>query len=157
MGVAGAGKSTVGELVAGRLGVPFLDADAFHDESSVVAMRAGVALDDHQRQAWLHRLNGVLRAHQSTGVLLACSALKRSYRDALLQGIDNVLFVYLAVSEDVLASRLGSRVGHYAGVELLASQLAALELGDDLIAVDGEMPPEQVADDVVRIIARRCS
>ena len=76
MGVAGAGKSTVGALVAGRLGVPFLDADDFHDQSSIDEIRAGIALDDQQRQPWLHRLNGILRSHQATGVVLACSALE---------------------------------------------------------------------------------
>ena len=155
MGVAGAGKSTIGALVAGRLGVPFVDADDFHDQASMDAMRAGIALDDRRRQPWLQRLSGVLRAHHSSGVVLACSALKRSYREVLLEGLDNVVFVYLAVSEDVLAGRLRSRAGHYAGVELLASQLATLELGDDLIAVDGELPPEEVADEVLRRMARR--
>jgi len=155
MGVAGAGKSTVGELVAGRLAVPFLDADDFHDPSSIDAIRAGIALDDWRRQPWLHWLNGLLRAHQASGVVLACSALKRSYRDVLREGLDNVLVVQLTVSEDVLATRLSSRAGHYAGAELLPSQLATLELGDDLIAVDGELPPEVVADEVLRLAARR--
>jgi carbohydrate kinase (thermoresistant glucokinase family) len=155
MGVAGAGKSTVGALVAARLGVPFLDADDFHDQSSIEAIRAGIALDDRQRQPWLHRLNGVLRAHQATGVVLACSALKRSYRDVLRQGLDDLHFVQLTVSEHVLARRLRSRVGHYAGVELLPSQLATLELDDDVIAVDGELAPEAVADEVLRVTAPR--
>jgi len=157
MGVAGAGKSTVGALVARRLGVPFLDADDFHDQSSIDAIRAGIALDDRRREPWLHRLNGVLRAHQASGVVLACSALKRSYRDVLRQGLDNVLFVQLTVSEDVLATRLSSRACHYAGLELLPSQLATLELGDDLIAVDGELPPEAVADEVLRLTAPRAT
>jgi gluconokinase len=155
MGVAGAGKSTVGTLVAVRLGVPFLDADDFHDPSSIDAIRAGIALDDRRRQPWLHRLNGLLRAHEASGVVLACSALKRSYRDGLRKGLENVLFVQLTVSEDVLAARLSSRACHYAGVELLPSQLATLELGDDLIAVDGELPPEAVADQVLQLAARR--
>jgi gluconokinase len=153
-GVAGAGKSTVGAIVAGRLGVPFFDADDFHDPSSIDAMRAGIALDDRRRQPWLHRLNDLLRAHQASGVVLACSALKRSHRDVLGDGLDHVLFVQLAVSEDVLATRLNSRAGHYAGVELLPSQLATLEPGDDLVAVDGELPPEAVADEVL-LAARR--
>jgi carbohydrate kinase (thermoresistant glucokinase family) len=155
MGVAGAGKSTVGALVAGRLGVPFLDADDFHDQSSIDAIRAGIALDDRRRQPWLHRLNRELRAHQTTGVVLACSALKRSYRDVLRQGLDDLYFVQLAVSEHVLAMRLRSRAGHYAGVELLPSQLATLELDDDVIAVDGELAPEAVADEVLRVTAPR--
>jgi gluconokinase len=153
MGVAGAGKSTVGAIVAERLGVPFFDADDFHDESSIDTMRAGVALDDRRRQPWLHRLNGLLRAHQASGVVLACSALKRSYRRVLRQGLDNVLFVELTVSEHVLATRLSSRPSHFAGAKLLPSQLATLELGDDVIAVDGELPPEAVADEVLRATA----
>jgi carbohydrate kinase (thermoresistant glucokinase family) len=153
MGVAGAGKSTVGTLVAARLGVPFLDADDFHDQSSIDAMRAGIALDDRQRQPWLHRLNRVLRAHQAAGIVLACSALKRSYRDVLREGLDEVLFVQLTVSEDVLAARLDSRAGHYAGPAILPSQVATLELGDDVVGVNGELPPEAVADEVVRIAA----
>ena len=155
MGVAGAGKSTVGALVAERLGVPFLDADDFHDQASIDTIRAGIALDDRRRQPWLHRLNDLLRTHQASGVVLACSALKRSYRDVLRQGLDHVLFVQLTVSEDVLATRLSTRAGHYAGVELLPSQLGTLELGDDLIAVDGELPPDAVADEVLRLMARR--
>jgi gluconokinase len=153
MGVAGAGKSTVGRLVAERLGVPFLDADDFHDQSSLEAMRDGVALDDRQRQPWLRRLNGLLRARRASGVVLACSALKRAYRDVLRAGLDEVLFVELTVGEDVLVTRLASRAGHYAGPAILPSQLAALELGDDVVAVNGELPPDAVADEVVRIAA----
>jgi gluconokinase len=153
MGIAGAGKSTVGKLVAVRLGVPFLDADDFHDPSSIEAMRAGVPLDDRQRQPWLRRLNGLLRARQASGVVLACSALKRSYRDVLRAGLGEVLFVQLTVSEDVLATRLASRAGHSAGPAILPSQLATLELGDDVVAVNGELPPDAVADEVVRIAA----
>ena len=82
-------------------------------------------------------------------------ALKRSYRDVLQQGLHDLLFVQLTVSEPVLAARLGSRAGHFAGADLLPSQLATLELGDDVIAVDGELPPEAVADEVVRLTAPR--
>ena len=109
MGVAGSGKSTVGALVAGRLGVPFLDADDFHDQSSIDAIRAGIALDDRRRQPWLHRLNRELRAHQATGVVLACSALKRSYRDVLRQGLDDLHFVQLTVSEQRPRDATGAR------------------------------------------------
>jgi gluconokinase len=153
MGVAGAGKSTVGSLVAARLGVPFFDADDLHDQSSIDAMRAGIALDDRQRQPWLQRLNDVLRAHQKSGVVLACSALKRSYRQTLREGLDHIAFVLLAVHETTLATRLNSRVGHYAGPALLPSQLTDLELGDDVVAVDGELPPGKVVDAVIRIVS----
>ncbi len=154
MGAAGAGKSTVGPLVAARLGLAYLDADDFHDPASTAAIRAGVALDDEQRQPWLRRLNGVLRAHRRSGVVLACSALKRSYRATLRAGIDEIVFVLLAVPASTLEARLASRVGHFAGPALLASQLAALEPGDDVIAVDGEVAPVDVADDVVRAVTQ---
>jgi carbohydrate kinase (thermoresistant glucokinase family) len=155
MGVAGAGKSTVGSLVASRLRVPFLDADDFHHQSDVDAMRAGIALDDRQRQPWLVRLNQVLRAREQSGAVLACSALKQSYRETLRAGLDAIVFVVLAVSESTLADRLDTRVGHYAGSALLPSQLANLEIGDDVVAVNGELPPGDVADEVVRIVGQR--
>ena len=155
MGVAGAGKSTVGALVAARLGVPFLDADDFHDASSIEAMRAGHALDDTQRWPWLHRLNEALCAHEASGAVLACSALKASYRHALRDGLGDVQFVQLAVSPDALAARLHTRTDHYAGPAMLPSQLRTLELGDDVIKVDGELAPDAVAAEVVKAVAAR--
>ena len=156
MGVAGAGKSTVGALVAGRLGVPFLDADDFHDQSSIDAIRAGIALDDRLRQPWLHRLNRELRAHQATGVVLACSALKRSYRDVLRQGLDELHFVQLTVSEHVLAARdcaRGSATSPAWSYSPRSSPRSSSD--DDVIAVDGELAPGAVADEVLRVTAPR--
>jgi gluconokinase len=155
MGVAGAGKSTVGRLVAAELGVPFLDADDFHDQSSIDDMRSGRALDDGQRQPWLRVLNATLRTHRSSGAVLACSALKQSYRDVLRDGLDHVLFVQLTVGPDVLARRLRARSDHYAGAAILASQLATLERGDDVSEVDGELAPDVVAAEVVRVARDR--
>ncbi len=134
MGVTGAGKTTVGRLLARDLGVPFLDADDFHSPAAVTSMRAGRPLDGEQRLPWLRRVNAELR-RQPDGVTLACSAIERSYRDALREGVDGLRFVFLDVDANVLAERLRSRVGHYAGVDLLPSQLATLELGDDVLAV----------------------
>jgi gluconokinase len=127
MGVAGAGKSTVGALVAARLGVPFLDADDFHDQSNIDAMRAGIALDDRQRLPWLHRLNGVLRAHQASGVVLACSALKRSYRDRLRRGAPDLRLVFLKGDKVLILERLRARKQHFMPPGLLDSQFKALE------------------------------
>jgi len=152
MGPAGAGKSTVGPLVAARLGLTFLDADDYHDAASIESMRSGVGLDDRQRIPWLRRLNHELRARRDVGAVLACSALRPEYRSILGDGIDHASFVYLSVREATLNGRLGSRDEHFAGAELLPSQLRTLELGDDTITVDGEQPPAAVADAVVAIL-----
>ena len=150
LGVAGSGKTTVGSLVAAQLGVPFADADDFHTPEAVARMAAGLALDDEMRRPWLERLHEVLVAHASTGLVLACSALRRAYREQLTGGLTGVVCVALVAPPDVLRRRLESRVGHYAGPELLASQLATLELGDDVVTVDTTRP---VADVVAAVVA----
>ena len=152
MGPAGAGKSTVGPLVASRLGLTFLDADDYHDAASIAGMRSGAGLDDTQRIPWLRRLNHELRARQDAGTLLACSALRPEYRAILGEGIVQAIFVYLSVREGTLNARLGARTDHFAGPALLPSQLRILDLGDDTITVDGEQPPAAVVDAVVAIL-----
>ena len=152
MGPAGAGKSTVGPLVASRLGLPFLDADDYHDAASIASMRSGAGLDDRQRIPWLRRLNHELQVRQDVGTVLACSALRPEYRAILGDGIDQATFVYLSVREGTLNARLVSRIDHFAGPDLLPSQLRTLDLGDDTITVDGEQPPAAVADAVVAVL-----
>jgi carbohydrate kinase (thermoresistant glucokinase family) len=152
MGAAGAGKSTIGPLVAARLGLPFLDADDYHDPESIAIMRTGTGLTGAQRLPWLRRLNHELRDRKATGCVLACSALRPEYRAILADGLDDEVFVYLAVSEKTLAARLRARMSHFVGVNLLPSQLRALQLDDDTIVVDGEQPPATVADTIVRIV-----
>jgi gluconokinase len=153
MGPAGSGKSTVGPLVAARLGLTFLDGDDYHDAASIASMRSGAGLDDTtQRIPWLRRLNHELRARQDEGSVLACSALRPEYRAVLADGIDDAIFVYLSVREGTLNARLGARTDHFAGPALLPSQLRILDLGDDTITVDGEQPPASVADAVVAIL-----
>jgi gluconokinase len=149
MGVAGAGKSTVGPLVAGRLGVPFVDGDDSHDPADVARMRAGRPLDDARRGPWLARLHVLLADHVGTGLVLACSALRAAYRDVLRGELAPVVFVALLVDRDELTRRLGSRIGHFAGAALLDSQLATLEVGDDVVAVDATTPPDVTATNVV--------
>jgi gluconokinase len=153
MGVTGAGKSSVGALVAQALGLPFIDADDYHDPSAIASMRAGHPLSDAQRQPWLQRLHDVLLEHRASGAVLACSALKRAYRDVLRVGVGGPEFVYLAVSEPTLVRRLAGRAGHFAGADLLPSQLATLELGDDVTVVDGEQPVDQVVEAVLAAVA----
>ena len=157
MGVAGAGKTTVGRALADALGWRFHDADDFHAPESVARMRAGLPLDDARRAPWLAELRALIAATLRAGesAVLACSALRHAYRDALVPrdvlgtSGGTVRFVHLRVSPAVLETRLGTRTGHFAPPALLASQLATLEEPDaaePALALDGERPvPELVA------------
>ncbi len=138
MGVAGSGKTTVGRHGrAAKLGAPFVDADDHHSAEAIAEMQAGRPLDDGDRTPWLARVRNAVRSLGDGPVVLACSALKRSYRDALSDGVPNLTFVALHVDPETLAHRLGhARIGHFAGGDLLASQLETLELGDDVVRVD---------------------
>ncbi len=144
MGVEGAGKTTVGRLLARELGVPFLDADDLHSPAAIASMHAGHPLDDAQRMPWLRRVNVALR-DQPDGFVLACSALRRSYRDVLRDGVEGLTFAFLDVDVNVLVDRLRTRTGHFAGVDLLPSQLATLELGDDV--VQAPVAPDATAEE----------
>lgn len=145
-GVSGCGKTTVGRALAAKLGVPFLDADDFHPPANVAKMRAGTPLDDADRAPWLEVLGSELAKHES--VVLACSALKRAYRDRLRQLAGPVAFVVLEVPREVLESRMRGR-DHFMPPELLDSQLADLELGDDVRVVDASGSPERVVEGLV--------
>jgi gluconokinase len=151
MGVAGSGKTTVGPLAATRLGVPFVDGDDFHTDASIERMHAGRPLDDTARGPWLDRLHAVLEGHRIEGAVLACSALTVAARARLAGGL-MVHFVLLDVPPQLLAARLQARRGHFAGVDLLDSQLATLERGPDLVAVDADRPPAAVAAAVVAVV-----
>ena len=127
MGVSGAGKSTVGAALAQRLRVPFADADDFHPPANIAKMTAGEALDDTDRQPWLEAIGEWLVAHQQTGGVMSCSALKRKYRDQLRQHAADVEFLHLHGTRDVIARRQASRPGHFMPASLLDSQFAILE------------------------------
>ena len=129
MGVSGCGKSTVGRALAPHLGATFLDADDFHPPANVERMRAGIALTDAEREPWLDALAARLQhaAAADEPIVLACSALKRSYRDALRRGAPALHLVHLTGSPALLAERIGARADHYMPPTLLPSQLATLE------------------------------
>jgi gluconokinase len=143
MGVAGAGKTAVGERLAADLGWRFIEGDAFHPPENVDKIRRGIGLDDADRAPWLARLEREIRAlveHDACAVL-ACSALKRSYRDQLRVDPKRVRFVYLRCSPAVLEARLRNRRGHFAGPALLPTQLETLEEPsgpEDALCVDGD-------------------
>ena len=158
MGVAGAGKTTVGRALSAELKWPFIDADDFHTPENKERMRAGTPLTDAQREPWLATLRGFVADSLTNGrsAVLACSALRRRYREALVPpGVpsDAVRFVHLRTSADVLASRLGRRKQHFMSASLLPSQLATLEEpADDEPAsiVDGARPVRALVLDIVR-------
>jgi gluconokinase len=154
MGVVGAGKTTVGKLLASQLGWEFADADDFHPQSNVKKIRHGIALTDEDREPWLDRLREAIVRWIAEGksVILACSALKRSYRAKLCVG-PQVRFVYLKGSAALIADRLRSRHGHFAGESILASQLADLEEPEKAITVDITGTPEQIAAEIKRALA----
>jgi gluconokinase len=146
MGVAGSGKTTVGRALADDLGWRFADADNYHTADSVTKMRQGIALTDADRAPWLAALRAlVARAlDRREHLVLACSALKQSYRDILQDGLRPVRFVYLKATEPALRARLADRPGHFAGPKLLASQLATLEEPDDALTLDARDAPERL-------------
>jgi len=129
MGVSGAGKSTVGMRLARQLGWEFVEADDFHSAHNIALMKAGHPLSDADRAPWLESIAAHLDELRRAGkcAVLACSALKKSYRDVLRSGHGDVRFVYLKVERDVLARRLEERHGHFMPSALLDSQLATLE------------------------------
>ena len=155
-GVAGSGKTAVGQRVADRLGLPFFDADDAHPPANVARMRAGTPLTDADRAPWLAALTARLGAWacEDTGGVLACSALRAAYRDSLRAGAPRLRFVLLTAPPTTLGERLSARRGHFFPPALLASQLAALEPGPDVepVATDGRTVGE-VADEVVRLLA----
>ncbi len=130
MGVSGCGKSTVGAQLADALGVAFLEGDVLHPERNVARMAAGLALDDDDRAGWLQALAARIRQARAAGqgLVLSCSALKRSYRDILRSGAPDLGFIYLHGEPALLAERMAARTGHYMPLSLLASQLSTLEV-----------------------------
>lgn len=126
MGVSGAGKSTIGALIAARLGVPFVDGDSLHPLENVRKMAGGTPLDDADRAPWLRRIGEAL-AEADGGLVVACSALKSAYRDLIRDSCPDAVFVHLSGTRDVLAGRLEGRSDHFMPASLLDSQLEALE------------------------------
>jgi gluconokinase len=162
MGVSGSRKSTVAALLAERLGRDFAEADLFHSPANRAKMSAGRALDDADREPWLACLRDRMTAHYSAGRLtvLACSALRRRYRDVLREAEGSVVMVHLAVPRQVLAARMQQRTGHYMPTSLLVSQLDSLEpLGADErgVVIDGTAPLAQVIDQFAAALAGETS
>lgn len=159
MGVSGAGKSRIGEMLAERLHCSFTDGDAFHSAANKEKMHHGIPLTDDDRWPWLRTIRAAIEEKQRAGetAVFTCSSLKRSYRDILRKGDSDVWFVYLKGSMDTLRERLKTRTGHFFDPSLLQSQLDTLEEPgeDEAVEVSIDLAPEQIVESVLAQLKAR--
>lgn len=157
-GVSGSGKTTVGGMLAARLGWQFADADGFHPAASIEKMRAGIPLADEDRWPWLRAIAAWMdeRIARGESAVVTCSALKRSYRDLLLAGRPSARMIFLAADREVIARRLAARPGHFFPAQLLSTQFDALEPAGPDERVLCMVPADEPADTVAAIIAVLC-
>ncbi|WP_344621073.1 gluconokinase [Dactylosporangium salmoneum] len=154
MGVAGTGKTTVGAMLAGRLGWPYAEADDFHPAANVDKMAAGIPLTDADRVPWLAAIGRWIDERGAAGEpgVVSCSGLRRAYRDLLRQGRPQVRIVFLEGSRELIARRLAARHGHFMRVEMLDSQFAALEPpepGEGATVVSVEPSPAEIVETII--------
>jgi gluconokinase len=155
MGTTSSGKTTIGRMLAERLGWEFADADDFHPPANVAKMSQGIPLTDADRVPWLQALHDKIVAWdaESRNVVLACSALKQSYRDQLLVG-SLVKLVYLKGSYELFSQRVQARQGHFAKIEILAGQFRDLEEPAEAIIVDAQLSPHEMVDEIWAALTR---
>ncbi len=160
MGVSGVGKTTVARALADRIGGRYMEADAFHPPENIAAMAAGKPLTDGMRQPWLEALSDAMQqaltSQPDTPVVVACSALKRSYRDVLRANNPDAVVVYLAADPDVIRARITARTDHFMPPSLLDSQLSTLEppaSDEACLTVDASRTPEEIAVSVCHNLA----
>ena len=156
MGIQGSGKTTIGELLAQRLGVPFVDGDTLHSSKNKEWMASGRALSDAQRLPWLHAVGKSLAQANGSGVVVACSALKRSYRDLLREHAPTMLTVFARGDIDLIHARITARRHEYMPASLLPTQLEDLEEREDDepgLTVDIAPTPEQIVERIMTVIS----
>ncbi|BAY26662.1 carbohydrate kinase [Calothrix sp. NIES-2100] len=154
MGVSGSGKTTVGKLLADSLGWTFSDADAFHSPENVEKMRRGISLNDADRKPWLKDLQTAIKhwLQENTNVVLACSALKDSYRQFLVVDSDRIKLVYLKGTYDLIQKRLQERQNHYMTEILLKSQFDTLQEPLNTIYIDIAQPPQAIVQNIRTVL-----
>ncbi|KZL48313.1 MULTISPECIES: gluconokinase [Cyanophyceae] len=154
MGVSGAGKTTIGKLLADALNWEFKDADEFHSIDNIEKMRLGIPLNDTDRKPWLKDLQTAIALwlKENVNIVLACSALKANYRQYLVLDSDRTKLIYLHGSLDLLQQRLIGRQNHFMSEKLLNSQLDALEEPDDAIFVDVSEPPQLIVNNLKKVL-----
>ncbi|MEO8049065.1 MAG: gluconokinase [Acidobacteriota bacterium] len=158
MGVAGSGKSTLGAVIAERMGWPMIEGDDFHSDENKVRMRAGIPLSDADREGWLQSLAREIQKYPH-GAVLTCSALKRRYRDLLRVASPGLGFVFLEITEEDALERVGARGQHFFPPELMHSQFATLEapLGElRVLPLDASLPLQTLADRSVEWLTGNC-
>lgn len=157
MGVSGSGKTTIGTLLAQRTGTIFADADDYHPAANKQKMRAGIPLNDDDRQPWLEELNRLLKGWYQSGEggVLACSALKQVYRDTLSSGMpaNALAFVWLDGDKDLFGERLAQRHHEYMNPKLLDSQFATLEPPKDAVHVMNDRAPDAVVEEILQHVS----
>jgi carbohydrate kinase (thermoresistant glucokinase family) len=154
MGVTSSGKSTIGKLLAKRLSLPFIEGDEFHPEENIIKMSRGIPLNDEDRIPWLQTLSHELQLHEKNkGAVLACSALKESYRKILQEGLnEKITWVYLDGSQELIKKRMEKRRNHFMPEALLQSQFSTLEKPSYALCFSIEKKPEVIVDEIVNRI-----
>jgi carbohydrate kinase (thermoresistant glucokinase family) len=153
MGVSGSGKTTIGELLSQRTGIPFFDADDFHSVTNKEKMRSGLPLNDEDRSGWLQKINDLAAQQvQGKGAIIACSALKEKYRSILCRGITKPQWIFLEGSYSIIYNRMKKREGHYMPASLLKTQFDSLEIPGDSFSVDIQKMPEEIVELICRKI-----
>lgn len=157
MGVSGSGKSTIGHLLAERLDWDFLDGDDFHPPENIAKMAQGIPLNDDDRWPWLNRIRQAIEQRLETqqGAVFACSALKHSYQERLIDGLDGVCLVYLRGSFELIEERLRQRQSHFMPTALLRSQFDALEEPGDALIVEIGLSPDEIVREIVDVVKAR--
>ena len=151
-GVAGAGKTTVGKLLASRRGWDFLDADDFHSSENIEKMSSGISLTDEDRKPWLEAIKSEIERVMSEkkSAVIACSALKEKYRKYLGDNSKDVIFFLLNVDYQEAYLRLSKRGNHFFGVDVLKSQFETLEKTEGTISIDASKTPEEITDEILK-------
>lgn len=159
MGVSGSGKTTIGRLLAAHLNCPFYDADDFHPAENVAKMAAGIPLTDADRIPWLDCLHDIISRHLEAGetAVLACSALKKSYRDHLRQGHEGVCFIHLDGRFDLIQQRMKNRPNHYMKPAMLQSQFQTLETPDnqEALIINIDKSEESIVQEIINHITHK--
>lgn len=155
MGVSGSGKTTIGRMIAQRLGLDFFDGDDYHPVENVSKMKAGQPLDDNDRLPWLTKLHDIAMMHVTEkGCVIACSALKEIYRQVLMSGIsDKVTFVFLDGEYQIIEERMLARQGHYMKSSLLKSQFETLQRPEHAICISIDNEPENIVNQILHQLA----